>query len=360
MKVPSELVAIALILLAAAGSGIAVSVAGSGPGATVALPTLAPPTPARSSTPVPAVLPGPLDGQPTARALALRRPMAVVIDNFYPDARPQSGLSRASVVFETLVESGITRLMAVFLEHDSGNVGPIRSARPYFVQWAAGFGALFVHDGGSPASLSLLKRTSAIGDIEAQSPAQEFHREPSRIAPHDLFTSTRGIIAVARRAGDAVQGTVSWLPHKPLAKPPARGPGRTPTIDFSTASVQSPSTYRVSYRFDPVTDLYTRFVGDAPALDADNGKPITTANIVVLTTDIKPIPNDPLLRISIRTLRGGPATILQDGRIIPGTWSKDSAEAPLRLAGKGGGPIRLDPGSTWVEVVPSGALRFGK
>jgi hypothetical protein len=286
--------------------------------------------------------------------------MAVIIDNFYPDARPQSGLSRASVVFETLVESGITRLMAVFLEHDSGNVGPIRSARPYFVRWAAGFGALFVHDGGSPASLALLKQTSAIGDVEAQSPAQEFHREPARIAPHDLFTSTRGIIAVARRAGEPVQASASWLSHKGAAPASARGPGRIPTIDFSTASVQSPSTYRVTYRFDRATDLYTRFVGDAPALDADNGKPITTSNVLILTTKVEPIASDPLLRISVRTTGSGSATILQDGGIVRGTWSKDSDAGPLRVRLDSGAPIRLNPGSTWVEVVPRGALRFGK
>jgi hypothetical protein len=357
LKIPSELVAIALILAAAAGSGIAVTFAGAGSNQGAALPTLAPPTPVRSATPVPAILPGPLDGLPTARALALRRPMAVVIDNFYPDARPQSGLSRASVVFETLVESGITRLMPVFLEHDSSNVGPIRSARPYFVQWAAGFGALFVHDGGSPASLSMLKRVTTLGDVEAQSPAQEFHREAARIAPHDLFTSTRGVVAVARRAGTSVQGSVSWLRHKPFAPAAARGPGRTPSIDFSTPSVQSASTYRVSYRFDRTTDLYTRFVGDAPALDAGDGKPITVANVAVLTTSIKPIPSDPLLRITIRTIGSGPATILQDGRIIHGSWSKTNASAALRLV-TNGHTVRLNPGSTWVEVVPRGALRF--
>lgn len=361
MRLPPEAVALALILAAAGGSGVAVAVFGSTPRQSAVLPTLAPPTPSRSPTPVPAVVLGPLDGLPTPRQMALRRPVAVIVDNYYPDARPQSGLSRASLVFEAPVESGITRLMPVFLEHDAGSVGPIRSARPYFVRWAAGLGALLAHAGGSPSAQALIRRTRAVGNVDADGPQPEFYREQTRVAPHDLFSSTRGILAVARRAGEATVRAHYWfIPHKTRAPLAARGPGRTAAVDFSTPSIQSPSTYRVTYRFNRATDLYARFVGGSPALDADNGRPLSVANVVVITTDIAPIPNDPLLRVYIRAVGSGQATVIQDGRVVHALWRKPAAGAMLRIVDRHGKPIRLDPGSTWVEVTPHGALRFGK
>ncbi|MGH2444307.1 MAG: DUF3048 domain-containing protein, partial [Chloroflexota bacterium] len=95
----------------------------------------------------PAFIPGPLDGQSTKRHLALRRPLAVIVENYAPDSRPQSGLAPASTVIETLAEGGVTRFMAIYLEHDAALVGPVRSTRMYFDHWAAGFHAIFGHVG---------------------------------------------------------------------------------------------------------------------------------------------------------------------------------------------------------------------
>src|SRR5438270_2006820 len=87
----------------------------------------------------PAILSTPLHGEPIPRTIAVRRAVAVILDNYSPDARPQSGLNAASVVIETLVEGGITRIMAIYLEHDAPVVGPVRSTRVYFDDWAGAF-----------------------------------------------------------------------------------------------------------------------------------------------------------------------------------------------------------------------------
>src|SRR2546423_1699457 len=100
---------------------------------------------------------GPLSGEGVSREVANRRPIAVMIDNFSPDARPQTGLSRASLVFETLAEGGIPRFMAVFLEKDADTIGPVRSARLYFTSWASGLDAIYGHDGGSVDALQQLR-----------------------------------------------------------------------------------------------------------------------------------------------------------------------------------------------------------
>ncbi len=111
-------------------------------------------------------LPGPLSGLPTRPALAARRPVAVVIDNYAPDARPQAGLNRASVVFETLAEGGITRFMAIYLEADAPIVGPVRSARIYFDSWADGLDVDYAHAGGNNDALAELPYMSSIINID--------------------------------------------------------------------------------------------------------------------------------------------------------------------------------------------------
>src|SRR5438067_5820344 len=110
---------------------------------------------------------GPLTGQAVSRDVANRRPVAVILDNFAPDARPQSGLDKASLVFETLAEGGITRFMAVYLEHDAGTIGPVRSTRIYFNAWAAALGVIFGHDGGNVDALQQLPSLTTVFNEDA-------------------------------------------------------------------------------------------------------------------------------------------------------------------------------------------------
>jgi hypothetical protein len=97
----------------------------------------------------------PLSGRMVEKEKTTRKPIAVVVEN-HPDARPQSGLNDAALVFETFAEGGITRFLAVFQENDVANIGPVRSARPYFVEWATSLKALFAHVGGNIDALDLI------------------------------------------------------------------------------------------------------------------------------------------------------------------------------------------------------------
>ncbi len=107
-----------------------------------------------------------LTGLNVVESNATRRPLAVMVEN-HPDARPQVGLIHADWVFEAIVEGGITRFMAVFSSEDADTIGPIRSARPFYVHWAAGLNALYVHAGGSQAALALIPTVTQIVDQAA-------------------------------------------------------------------------------------------------------------------------------------------------------------------------------------------------
>lgn len=278
----------------------------------------------------------------------------MVFDNFYPDARPQSGISRASIVFDTLAEGGITRMLGIFLERDAPAVGPIRSARPYFVQWAAGYRALFVHAGGAPAALELLYQTPELANVEALLPHPEFYRVPDRAVPHNLYGSTGGIRQIARHNGWNVRVSFPPLPHKADAPLWERGRAQTVSIGFSSPALSSPPEYAVSYRFDRARDVYLRYEGGVPFVDRLQRTQIAAANVVVLYTDIAPIASDPEERVSVRATGRGRATVFQDGRVVRASWSKANRLAPLRITDRSGRPIRFNPGQTWIEVTSSG------
>jgi hypothetical protein len=291
--------------------------------------------------------------------VALRRPVAVVVDNFVPDALPQPGLKLASVVFEAPVEGGLTRLLAVYLEHGAPAIGPIRSTRPYFVAWAAGYRALLVHAGGSPAAQSMLLRMPRVANVEATLPNRGFYRSAQQFAPHNLFGSTGAVRALAHRLRWDRRVSYPWILHKSPAAQGLRGGAQTINIDFSYPGTTSPSAYAVTYAYDPQTNAYVRSMGGNPFDDRDTGSQLSVSNVVVLFTSITPIPHDKKGRVDVVAVGNGQATYFRDGQAITGRWIKRSALAPLRLLDDRGRPVALNPGPTWIEVVTPGSVRTG-
>lgn len=355
-RLPPTLLALLLILVTASVSAVAVGALAASPRSSALHVPVALPTVVTSPAHLSGTVSGPLDGLATARQLAEREPVAAVIDNFAA-ARPQSGLSRASIVYEALVEGGITRLMPIFLEHDAGPLGPIRSSRPYFLDWALPFHAMFVHDGGSPAAQKLVMSMRGLTNVDAELRGPTFHRDQNLLPPHNLFTGTAAVRTLARLRNWLVPGSAIFLPHLSRSHSQTRPTARTVTIRFTSPGVPANPEYTVSYRFDPGLNAYLRSVGGAPAIDSLTGRQIRVTNVVVLVTSIAPVPNDPLGRLSIRTTGAGSAYVFEGGRRISAKWSKASRASPLRLTDADGSLVRLNPGDTWVEVVSPDSVR---
>jgi len=353
-----ELKALSLVLAVAFAAALAVALTTRSPQSFgVAQPT-APGNSVAAPSALPSLLPGPLTGLPTARTLVRRRPLAVVIDDFFPNARPQAGLSRASVVFEAPVEGGITRLLAIYLEEDSPTVGPIRSARPYFVAWAAGFHPVFVHAGGAPAALALLRNVPQVGDLEALARGPDFHRVKDKPVPHNLFSSTLAIRASAQRKGIDSPLPFTFSAHNPEALLSRRGHAQSIHVDFSTPAVASPAAYAVSYRYLRRRNVYVRTQGGVPFVDSATGQPVTTNNVVILLVGVKPIPNDPLQRVSVETNGTGRALYFRDGHVVRGFWRKRSISSALLFLDSSGAEVSLDRGNSWIEAVPPGGVQY--
>lgn len=289
------------------------------------------------------LLTSPLDGLPLAHGATSTRLFAVMIEN-HVDARPLSGLAAASLVFEAPVEGGITRLLAVFdSDRNASEIGPVRSARAYYLDWAGEFSAVYAHVGGSPEALDKIKAGDYF-DLNEYWNGQYFWRQNVRAAPHNVYTSTDLLAqAAANRGWNAVADNFgAWR----FEAPPA---GAAATSTTEVAIPWSTPSYAVSWRFDPVNQRYLRFVAGAAASDKD-GKRETAANVAVAFTDTSVY--DEKGRLRVRTLGGGRAILFRDGQALEGAWRKEAVGERLRFYDQSGAEFVFRPGTTWVEVVP--------
>lgn len=310
-------------------------------------PTVAP-TPAPTPVPTPLTKLSPLTGLPIAPALADRPISAVMIENLYPDARPQSGLQSAGVVYEALAEGGITRFMALFGDGQPASIGPVRSLRPYYIDWALEFGASLSHAGGSSDALNLVGPLG-VKDLNALvigSPT--YYRTSDRYAPHNLYTSSALIDAINASRGFTQVPSFVPSPRKADTPDPAAPHGAI-SINFSSAA------YAVQYHYDPAADNYARYLYGKPHIDRNTGQVITVKNIVIeyMPITYTPAPHNSQY-VNMPTVGSGQAVVFRDGDAVPGTWSKASRGDRTQLTDSKGAAIALNAGNTWYEIVPTG------
>ena len=287
----------------------------------------------------------PLTGLMVDSSFANRRALAVVVENS-PDARPQSGLNDADIVYETVAEGGITRMLAVYQSKDSNEIGPVRSARFYFIDWLSEIGAVFVHIGGNIMALDEIK-AKAIPDINQFFYGSYFWRDPARYAPHNVYTTTKKIYSAISKAGYDKNYEVKKLTFKKEAALEERTVSQTIKIPFSSYS------FLVSYLYDRNNNDYVRSIAGVVHKDKKTGLAIRPKNVVVQFESITNIKSrDGVTTGKIATIGTGRAIVFQDGKAIPATWNKASRSAQTRLIDSNGQEIALNPGQTWFEIVP--------
>lgn len=309
--------------------------------------------------PHPAIVAGPLNGLPTAWGVAHRRPLAVIVENYNPDSRPQTGLDQASMVFETVAEDGITRFMAVYLEHDPPTVGPVRSTRIYFNAWANGLHAILDHAGGNDdalAQLFTLHNVADLNEVAFEDASYVAHvpffvRSADRVMPHNLYTYPAQVRVYFATKHVPLSGTFpDQLPHHAPDAPPHRPHGGTLDLNFSSPD------YAVEYRYDPATDRYLRWMGGTPHTDARTGRQLAPANVVVLQATIAPDPHGGPANpgaVYVQSTGTNKATLFRDGKRFDGIWRKPHGGSPLQLLDTHGKPFTFNPGQTWIEVLPT-------
>lgn len=285
----------------------------------------------------------PLSGMLVSPELAKRRPIAVVIEN-HPDARPQTGFSNASLVFETLAEGGITRCLAIFQENDS-EVGPVRSARTQFVHWAKELKAVFVHAGGSVDALELIKEVDVL-DFNQFSYGTSFWRDSSRFAPHNLYSTTEKLRAGGKKAGFSEKEDIASFNFVDDEKLESRPESQKITINFSSFD------FKVGYIYDRENNRYGRSVGGQPQNDRLTGKQLTVKNIIVQFANVTDKSGGDT---QVQAIGSGKTKYFMGGKAFEGTWKKTSTSARTKYFGENGEEIKLNAGTSWIEVVRTGS-----
>jgi hypothetical protein len=308
-------------------------------------------TAAPTTTTAPAPPTAPLTGLPDPSGASLQRPvLSVKIENT-PEARPQTGLDAADVVYEQVAEGGITRFIAVFNSNIPATMGPIRSTRAMDADVIWPIGGVFAYSGGIPQSVALVQNSTANAVDETKAGNAMFRANRSNVpnpaqccAPHNLFG----------RGPDLVAKGGKPVPVPALYQYLATGeafngdPVANFTVDFITG-------YRPTWTWDANSKTWLRSYGLVP-FKAASGQQISAPNVIVqLVGCCVPSPEAG----SNVVVGQGTALIFSDGKVVHGSWSRPTKDQITQFLDANGQPVKLNPGKTWVEFLPTPPFGLG-
>lgn len=300
------------------------------------------------------------------------RPLGVMIEN-HEDARPQSGLSFTDVVYEAIAEGGITRFLSVFYCQDAGIVGPVRSARTYFLDFISEYGdyPLYTHVGGANTD----GPANALGQIidygwnlyndmnQFSLGYPDFYQDRTRLGrevatEHTMYSKTSTLWRIAQTRGltDVDKNGKKWdekfVPYsfKDDAAVSDRPASQAIHLEFWEKFMQ----YAVDWDYDTTSNTYKRSNGGKPHLDRDTNKQLTTKNIVILQMQ-QSNANDGYennAHLLYKDKGTGKAIIFMDGKRINGSWKKKDRTSRTQIFDNNGDPIKFDRGRIWFQTFP--------
>lgn len=276
-----------------------------------------------------------------------QRPIAVMIDNV-GNARPQAGLNDAYIVYEIIVEGKQTRLMALYKDVYLDKIGPVRSSRHYFLDYALENDAIYVHFGWSPQAKSDISSLSVENINGMSESSKSFWRVSDKSSPHNVVTSTNKILEIAERKGyNTTSDKESVLNY--VTKEVKLEEGNTAnniTIPYS-------SSYKVTYKYDDETKRYTRGYNKTTQKDWDTKELITTKNIIITFAKNSTLNDgtdkDRQNLSNVGTLDG---YYITNGKAIKIKCYKSSRTAQTVYKDLNGNEIEVNDGNTFIQIVP--------
>ncbi len=287
----------------------------------------------------------PLTGLPLQEPdSANSRAYAVKVEND-PAARPQSGLGQAELVYEEMVEGGVTRFIAIYLDAQVSEIGPIRSVRPMDINVLQCIDPLLVTSGGSPGVMNILEQSSLLY-LPEEGNDQYFRRTRDRRAPHNLYTSTAQLDAAVQAMG---LGSREW--RASLFVFEGVGAGQ----EAKSIAIGYPAACAVSYDYDAASNSYLRWLAGSPHVDKLSGLQVAPSTVIVQYIELEDT--------GVRDMAGalspdavvigqGDALVFSGGRASSCKWVKASASTITRYLDEAGNDISVQPGSVWVHLIP--------
>ncbi|MGN1386248.1 MAG: DUF3048 domain-containing protein [Bacillus sp. (in: firmicutes)] len=270
------------------------------------------------------------------------RAIAVMVNN-HTLARQQSGLQDADMVYEILAEGEVTRFLAVYQSEFPERVGPVRSAREYYIQLAKGMDAIYIHHGYSPEAKELLE-SGYIDHLDGLTyDGTLFMRDKSRKSPHNSYIAFSDIIKGAEENSFALEGApkpLKFLDEEELASLTG-SQGSSFTVTYGNAS------YDVSYEYSESDQAYKRFSADEQTVDHDTGEPVLLDNIVVIEAKHEVVDEEGRRDIDLQS--GGKGYLMQKGIWNEIEWTNQDNQLKFMINQE---EVKLVPGKTWINIIP--------
>jgi hypothetical protein len=291
-----------------------------------------------------------LDGTMVSKDDANRHPLGVIVEN-HVNSRPHSGLSAASVVYEAIAEGGITRFLAIYGPRGAEKVGPVRSARTYYVDWIRELNGYFAHVGGNYDALQQIK-TDGILDLDQFANPAAYWRDRSRkvSSEHTMYTSTTKLYEIAANKKYSADNAYIGYKFKTDTNLESRPAAQSISINFGNASCN------VKYVYNQEKNSYLREMAGKAHIDAENNIQIEAKNIIIQTISRKPT----ITAINesgwmFNLVGSGDASVFIDGKEIKATWKKENNTSRTRYYDKAAGTeIEFNPGTFWIETIHPG------
>lgn len=295
-----------------------------------------------------------LTGLEVSKDISERPVLGIMIENSR-QARPQTGLDSAGIVFEAVTEGGITRYLALYQADIPETVGPVRSLRTHFLNWLMGFDASVAHVGGSAEALQLADERDA-KSLNQFKYGEPYFRDSSRAAPHNAYVKTADLLKLQDELGHE-QSQFMQIPREDSAPQPEdteddqsqpesqAAPPQNPakqeagniTIDFSSP------LYEVEFRYQPASDSYTRYLNGKPHIDEATGQPITVKNLVVIKAKG--------LSAGLDVLGTGEALVFNNGTVEKARWQQPDFQERIKILDDQNNEISLLRGDSWFAAV---------
>lgn len=280
-----------------------------------------------------------------------RRPVAIMVSNIITSL-PQWGVSDADILVEMLAEGRITRLMAIYQDYTKiDHIASIRSARPYFIDMAQSFGAVYIHFGGSVPAYNAIAARKDLIDLDGIKGSWEgtvFFRDPGRKAElgseHSVYTTGE----LLGKAFTKMDADLSQTEH-PSAFAFSGTSDAASGESGTKVQIVFSENHKPYFEYDPGIGKYLRYEYGAKQMDGWTNEQISVKNVLILRMDVTDVPNNALHLIEVQTTGSGEGYYFCEGRYIPIVWSKGAYNGELKICGADGQEIRFVPGQTFIS-----------
>ena len=282
-----------------------------------------------------------------------QRPVAIMLNNI-KEALPQQGNSQADIIYEALAEGGITRMLGVYQTMEGvGEVGSIRSSRPYYLDLALGLDAIYVHAGGSDEAYADIKAwgVTSLDYVRDTTYNAIFWRDQDRIRnnglEHSVLTSGEVIMENFPKYSfrkDHAEG---------YSLPYTYAEDGTPAEGESALEIQVPfSSYKTGvFTYDEESGKYLVSEYGKPLVDGNDNQQVAVTNVITIRTNCQPIDSYGRMRVDLAGNKGE-GWFACGGKIIPITWAKADRNSPITYAKTDGTPLTFGQGNSYVNIIP--------